>query len=1241
MSRLDITLFGSPLISIDGNPINQRVDKGVALVALLALQGPKLPRDTLSANLWTGSEASKARGALRTAIWRLKEDHLSPWVVSEHESIILQKNGDVWIDAEEFQATLEKSKQPPHNLTCTCQVCSPLLERAVALYQGDFMAGYSPRNAAGFDEWRAQMGQLLRAEYLHALARLVKGYYKLGQYEKAIQNAQRWLAGDPYNEEAHSLIIRSYAHNEQPSTAAAHYRAYKRLIAKKLDILPGAEITAIYKHILSGKNPPPTFNNDLPAPVILLLDIDQITTLRARYGILMENAVARFAHLMMKVLQQYGGRIIKQNSDGFIIYFDKGQPLTYAITLHRHFAQTMWGLPEPFSIRMVITSILKNGGNNPDYSPEIKSCQQLLRAASANQVLLTEAAVKSLELPNTSRIHNLGSFLLPGQPRSTQVFQLIHSHLPDPELHSLQKLVRSPMNFPAQSTRFVGRDAELIQITELLLNPKCRLITLVGPGGVGKTRLGIQVISQLHPTPPDGIYYIPLVAHQDPTTVYQPIADALNLSFNNLSDQATQLIDHLRARHMLLLLDNFEHLISGKSFLLELLEGAPGLEIILTSRQRLNLPCETPIDVHGLSIPVDPQDPDFEQYSGIKLFIQNARRVSPGFVLQAEDKPHVIQIIRQVGGLPLGIELSSAWIRAFTCQEIARSIAKNMDFVQSNSPDIPTRHRSLRAAFDHTWQLLSEEDRRTMRKLAIYRNGFSYQAADRLANADLTMLTSYVEKNILVRMSDNRFLMLETLRTYALENLKSNQKEYENLLDAHSEYFLYYLIERFPSFASERGASAINEVWLEIDNIRDALNRAIAHKNWALLLSAIGPLMAAYDIQGRSREGYDHTTAILKQITDQERMQQQELYYLLLGWDGNFSFRLGFSQEAEDKMKATVEFAQSKGYMVLAANFLSLLADAHRRHGDLDTALQEISQSVDILASESAFGDPLLAGFYAHALTILGVIQWRLGQHESTRQTLDRCNSVLEKSKARYIRIRYLDVLARILVNEHKYQEAINLRLEALAIAEDFNDRRSSAIMLNNMGDSVERLGDKSGSFAYIAKAYQISNEIGDQQILALTSNNLGLMSLQSNNLSEASQYYHKSLDMYRQIRNTLGTFATLRDTSRVHLLTHDPYTARSLIIEALHLGSKLGKPSYVLQLLSVIATLLFQTGRYQRARQLCAIILDNPQPDDPFICDEAQQLLAEISTRIPELAASPSSLDLKLPTFESLLAEL
>ncbi len=1239
MTRLDITLFGSPLITINGSPLHSRADKSAALVALLALRGPTLDRSTLIANMWSRSETAKAQAALRTSLWRLKEAGLSPFLEIERESVTLKTDNHLWIDIKEFQNNLEESRSHSHSSEFACPSCFPLLKRAVDLYRGDFMSGYSPRNSSGFDEWRSEFSNILRSEYLNTLERLAKGYYQHGQLGQALQITRRWLAVDRFNEDAHALAIRLFASNGQRANAIAQYRAYKQLVEQELKLDPSFELTALYNQILAGKIPPIETTPGLKTPILLLLDIAHGTELWISYPDRMKEIQARFIQIVKDLLRQCSARILHQSGHQLSILFERGHPLQWVIAFQEMVAQSQWGLPVPLSARMALTTLPRSPTHSPLHSIEYTICKQLLYAASGNQVLLTGPAVLELEFPLSSRSHDLGSYFFTGVDNPVQVLELVHPHFPSSEHQSLPNLPHTPINIPLQATGFVGRTDELNRISTLLHQPDIRLITLVGPGGVGKTRLGIQALRQIPGNQYDGIYYVPLVNKTNPHTLHESIAEALHLAFNNPGDQVLQLKQHLQGKRILLMLDNFEHLLQATPLLIDLLEATPGLRILLTSRERLNLHVETIIDIQGLPIPQHTKDPDFEQSDAIRLFTQNARRVFPRFIIHPEDREHIIQICSLVDGLPIGIELASSWVRSISCQEIARSIKENLDFLQSSSQDIPQRHRSLRAAFDHSWELLSEEDRRTIGKLSIFRDGFSIHAAEKLANATPTMLANYVDKSILSRHTVGRHLMPETIRAYVIKLLKSNPQEYKLLSDGHCRYYLNILIAMMSEFSTERGVMAIKVLWVEAMNIRAALNWAIDHQFWNIFSQNIDPLMTFFEVQGRFREGLENARKLLERVLDRIGMEQPDVYSALLGWEGWFAVRSGYIIEGLEKLNARLEFVRHQGDTPQHAHAILLMADTHFRLNRFELAHQEVKQCLAITDKLISSSHPSASGIHRYALNLYGLILLQYNCIEDARKVIDQAEDVLKSSGSRYGLIRLRGLQSRLADMEGNYEQSFNQRLEALAIAEEFGDRRNIASFLNELGESARYLGDFQAAHDYYVRCTKISEEIGDRRLSAVSSNNLGYLTLQmGKNPSDAIPHYQKSLALFRQMHSDYGKFFGLRDLSRAYLIDNRVESARNHIDEALHLGIELNEPLLVLHLLPVIARYHVRTNWPNKAAQLCSIVLHHPSAEAD-VKQEAHVILDELpkySEKMAELSAGPG--ESTLPTFQTLL---
>src|SRR5262249_45381113 len=277
---------------------------------------------------------------------------------------------------------------------------------------------------------------------------------------------------------------------------------------------------------------------------------------------------------------------------------------------------------------------------------------------------------------------------------------------------------------PLPPTPLIGRESELAELGALLENPAYRLITIVGPGGIGKTRLALASATDQIDAFAHRVYFVPLAPLRSSEFLVPAIADALGLAFSGREDPRAQLLNYLRGKELLLVLDNFDHLLEGAELLVDILRRATAVSILVTSRERLNLQGEWVFDIAGLQVPAADQIDGVEGYSAVALFLQRAHKVHARFTFGAAEKRAVARICRLVEGMPLGIELAAAWVRALSCAEIAQEIEQSLGFLTTSLRDVPERHRSLLAVFDHSWRLLSADERGVFRKLSVFRGGF-------------------------------------------------------------------------------------------------------------------------------------------------------------------------------------------------------------------------------------------------------------------------------------------------------------------------------------------------------------------------------------------------------------------------------------------------------------------------------------------------------------------------------------
>ncbi|HZG67714.1 MAG TPA: AAA family ATPase, partial [Herpetosiphonaceae bacterium] len=424
-------------------------------------------------------------------------------------------------------------------------------------------------------------------------------------------------------------------------------------------------------------------------------------------------------------------------------------------------------------------------------------------------------------------------------------------------------------HLPVALTPFVGREGETAQLIAQLGDPACRLVTIMGPGGAGKTRLALEVAQRLLPTNNHsspfamGVYFVPLGAlasdeHLD-GLLATAIAGAMGMPLSGPDAPVVQLCHYLREKAVLLVLDNFEHLQGGASFVVTLLQAAGHVKILTTSRERLNVRGEYVLLLNGLSYPAAPDRPaSLDEHSAVQLFVRTAQAVDPDFAPTDESLPAITRICRLLDGLPLGIELAAPWTRLLSCAEIADEIERNLDFLAPAPHDLPARQQSLRAVFASSWSLLTAAEQQLLGRLAIFRGSFSREAAAAVAGASLPVLAALVDKSLVRRLTTGsdgaaRYELSHVVRRYAAEQPAAGDATIS--ARHHAAYYLALLYDLTTNLRGPRQQDALRVISFEIDEIRAAWRWAATAGDTMAITRAADSLFHFYDMRSWFAEG--------------------------------------------------------------------------------------------------------------------------------------------------------------------------------------------------------------------------------------------------------------------------------------------------------------------------------------------------------------------------------------------------
>jgi predicted ATPase/DNA-binding SARP family transcriptional activator len=1198
MSRLIISLLGTPQVSIDHNSLKVPTTRALPLLAYLALNQEAQTRETLANLLWTESNQDKALAALRTMLWRLKRTALDEWIAWDRDEIYLQNLANLEIDVLKFEAELDRCDTHGHPPSAVCLYCTPALTQAVDLYRGEFMKGFNISKAAVFDDWRMLQSETLQSLYINALERLVKCHRIFGDFTQAIHYARIWLNVDRLNENSHIQLLQLYSLTGQKTAAISLFKHYKDTLYRELGILPTEEITSIYKQVISQKSVP-VAKSKIKTPVILMADIEKPTLYWANIGEEKHHILSTYTNIIKSATHRFGGNILQKTEDNITILFESGQPLHFAINFHLLLKRADWGTDNPPNIRMVLYATSQDEDDSSNFLTLTQAASSLLSISWGGQIVFTDQTLKILDVPSGSTLKDLGFHYLNDTEGSVHVFELNHPNLPTTVHPPLLSRTQPLVNLPKLDPPFIGREQELGDLKQLVQSPSTRLITLIGPGGVGKTRLAVEFAAQVEDNFPDGVCFISFASIQDAEFIPILVADAMKFSFYGPNNHMEQLGKYLHRMKLLLVVDNFEHMrVEGARFLASLISSTQNLKFLVTSRERMNLLAESVLEVRGFPVPDSQSTEDAENFSSVRLFAQNARKTFPRFS-DHHNLNAIIRICQIVDGIPLGILLASSLVRVFSCDEIASEINKNIDFLTSSAPDLDPRHRSLNAVFDNSWKLLSEEERRILRRLSIFKSSFSAYAAREICNASPLVLSTLTDKSLLYQQSDGRFIMLNTFNQYAAARFAEAENERMTIIDKFCEFYADYCAQKSEELFSRLQRNALDDMASEIENIRTAWGLMIDTTRWDLINKSKDSLLTYHAVRGNYSQGSELFNTTLSKLRLVNRPDQGFITAYMRLYAGWMDFRRGFSVDSLKIMEECLEIFHAQGSAWDIAINLYFMAEVQRTSGLLLEAKELIQESLAQMQLSSVPGSNYVAAMIAHCHAILGTVFIGLNDYDQAYHYLKLSLDTHQRIGSINGSLYPLVGLGNLAFQQGEFLHSRDLYQRALDIAIEISDHRGMIQIHNNLSGVYEAIANIPDSLHHLQTALKLCQDTGDRRLTAIIKNNLAYQQLRYEGAcAESIHSYRESLALFSELGDLRGIAYTSYDISKAYIKLGDLEKAWEYCLRALKIAISLDNLPLILHTLHGFAEYFASNGKPVSALRICRLITSHPQVD-------------------------------------------
>jgi predicted ATPase/class 3 adenylate cyclase len=831
----------------------------------------------------------------------------------------------------------------------------------------------------------------------------------------------------------------------------------------------------------------------------LFTDIEGSTTLWEQDSCAMQVALARHDDLLRSAIESNGGHVFKTVGDAFCCAFPTApDALKAGLEAQRRLLSSEWEESGPLLVRMALHTGAAQERDGDYFGPPLNRVARLLSAAHGGQVLLSLPAQELVrdQLPGGTGLRDLGEHRLKDLFRPERVFQLSAPELPS-EFPPLRTLDTYRNNLPLQPTPLIGREKEVSEVCDLLRGEETRLLTLTGPGGIGKTRLALQAAVDLLDDFSDGTFFVQLATLTEAELFFSAVAGTLGVRETAEQRFDEILKDYLSERRMLLVPDNFEQVLGAAPAVTELLAAAPGLKVLATSRASLGLYGEHEYPVPPLTLPDLKSPPPLEsltQFDGVRLFVERARAIKPDFKVTNESAPAVAEICVRLDGLPLAIELAAARIKMLPPKAMLQRLGSRLKLLTGGARDLPERQRTLRATIEWSFALLDEGEQVLFARLAVFAGGRTLEAIEAICDAedDLPVeafegISSLVDKSLLRQEEgangEPRFVMLETVHEFAREKL-GQSAEAEEIKRAHAQYFLTLAEEANPELKGPDQLQWLGRLEVEHDNMREALSWALGRTETELAIRLGGALSWFWSRRGYHSEG---------------RRWLEEA----LAMDGRGS-------------------PASRAMALAGAGALAW------QQGELDRAQEACEEGLELLSNEAREAREA-------KLLILTTLGWMALDREEYDQASELFEERLALSREMGDTWSLATSLSNLAVVSHSLgdsERATELYEESMDLFRELGDKQGLAYCLNNLAMMVYSQSDLGRAAKLTEEGVALFRELGTKGGVSIGLCNLGWIAILQDDIGRAADHYRESLSlswdtgMNQEIQSALEGFA-------------------------------------------------------------------------------------------------------------------